>query len=42
MDSFYKFASENPWLTFFLAVVIGNTIYYSVEKICGVFTSRKK
>lgn len=42
MNSFYKFASENPWLTFFLTAVICNTIYYSVEKICEVFTSRKK
>lgn len=33
MDSFYKFASENPWLTFFLFLIVGNTIYYSVEAI---------
>jgi hypothetical protein len=26
METFYKFASENPWLTFFLAVGIGGVI----------------
>ena len=26
MEAFYKFASENPWLTFFLAVGVGSVI----------------
>lgn len=33
MSAFYKFASENPWLTFFLFLIIGSTIYETVKLI---------
>lgn len=35
MDKFYKFASENPWLTFFIIVVICECIYKSFQAIGG-------
>jgi hypothetical protein len=31
LQEFFKFASENPFLTFFLFVVVGNTIIYSIK-----------
>jgi len=31
LQDFFKFASESPFLTFFLFVVIGNTIIYSIK-----------
>lgn len=31
LNEFFKFASDSPWLTFFLFVVIGNTIIYSIK-----------
>lgn len=37
MDSFYKFASENPFLTFFLFAIGGSTIYETVK----LFVNRK-
>jgi len=31
MESFYKFASENPWLTFFLFLILAECIVESVK-----------
>ena len=33
MEQFFKFASENPALTFFLFVIIGGTIVGAFEAI---------
>lgn len=37
MSAFYKFASESPWLTFFLFLIIGSTIYETAK----LFVNRK-
>lgn len=34
MSDFFKFASENPWLTFFLFCIVGETIVRCVSLIC--------
>jgi hypothetical protein len=33
LKDFFTFASNNPFLTFFLFIVIGNTIIYSLKWI---------
>jgi hypothetical protein len=35
MDSFYKFASESPWLTFFIALLVGQVIIRVFRAIFG-------
>jgi len=42
MDSFYKFASENPWLTFFLFLLIGQTLIHSVEAAVKPFSKKRE
>ena len=37
MSEFYKFAAENPVLTFVLAMIIGNTIYFTIKSIASIF-----
>ena len=37
MQAFFTFASNNPILTFFLALIIGEVVYRSVEAIAGAF-----
>ena len=31
LQDFFKFASDSPFLTFFLFAIIGNTIIYSIK-----------
>jgi len=35
MENFYKFASEHPWLTFFLFVIVGETLVGLAEALRG-------
>ena len=35
MNSFYEFASNSPWLTFFLAAIIGDVIIKTARAIFG-------
>jgi hypothetical protein len=37
MSDFYKFASENPWLAFFLFCVAAQAIVYVFEAIARIF-----
>jgi hypothetical protein len=37
MTEFYKFAGEHPFLTFLLAVIIGETILYTIQSIASIF-----
>lgn len=37
MTEFYKFAAENQALTFVLAAIIGNTIYFTIKSIASIF-----
>lgn len=36
--SFYEFASGSPFLTFFLAMILGDVIIKVVSSICGIPT----
>ena len=37
MDSFYKFASENPWLTFFLALILCELVVGVARALASAF-----
>jgi hypothetical protein len=37
MTEFYKFAGEHPFLTFLLAVIIGETIIIIINSIASIF-----
>jgi hypothetical protein len=36
MTEFYKFAGEHPFLTFLLAMIIGETILLTVRSIASI------
>lgn len=42
MDSFYKFASESPWLTFFLFLLVGQTLIYCIEAAVKPFSKKRE
>jgi hypothetical protein len=37
MTEFYEFAGEHPVLTFFLALIIGETIIITIKSIASIF-----
>jgi hypothetical protein len=41
MTDFYKFASENPWLTFFLFLIIGEVLIKIIAEFFKIFKQKQ-